>query len=106
MVPISLTTLKELAAWLFGRTPEYRGLVLGLDASGKTTLLYQLRLPNEKITTMPTIGFNVEMVESSKGHKFTLWDIGGTCCQIIRDTCHSGPKMQCFANQVLTWSRL
>jgi GTPase SAR1 family protein len=34
-------------------------LLIGTDAAGKTTILYQLKL-NEVITTIPTIGFNVE----------------------------------------------
>lgn len=35
--------------------------MLGLDGSGKTTILYQLKL-NEVVTTIPTIGFNVENI--------------------------------------------
>ena len=37
-----------------------RILVVGLDAAGKTTLLYKLKL-GEVVTTIPTIGFNVEV---------------------------------------------
>ena len=37
-------------------------LMLGLDAAGKTTILYRLKL-GEVVTTVPTIGFNVETVE-------------------------------------------
>ena len=36
--------------------------MVGLDASGKTTILYKLKL-GEIVTTIPTIGFNVETVE-------------------------------------------
>ena len=36
--------------------------MVGLDASGRTTTLYHLKL-GEVVTTMPTIGFNVETVE-------------------------------------------
>ena len=36
-------------------------LMLGLDAAGKTTVLYKLQL-GEVVTTIPTIGFNVESV--------------------------------------------
>ena len=35
---------------------------MGLDAAGKTTILYKLKL-GEIVTTIPTIGFNVETVE-------------------------------------------
>lgn len=33
-----------------------------MDAAGKTTILYKLKL-GEVVTTIPTIGFNVETVE-------------------------------------------
>ncbi|KAI5075737.1 hypothetical protein GOP47_0009813 [Adiantum capillus-veneris] len=49
--------------------------MLGLDAAGKTTILYKLKL-NETVTTVPTIGFNVETVEY-KNVSFTVWDVGG-----------------------------
>ena len=38
---------------------EMRILMVGLDAAGKTTILYKLKL-GEVVTTIPTIGFNVE----------------------------------------------
>merc|ERR1711862_939229 len=40
-----------------------------------TTVLYKLKL-GEVVTTVPTIGFNVENVEY-KNISFTVWDIGG-----------------------------
>merc|ERR1719161_2994884 len=49
--------------------------MLGLDAAGKTTILYKLKL-GEVVTTIPTIGFNVETVEY-KNITFTVWDVGG-----------------------------
>merc|ERR1712003_143996 len=52
-----------------------RILMVGLDAAGKTTVLYKLKL-GEVVTTIPTIGFNVEAVEY-KNIRFTVWDIGG-----------------------------
>ncbi len=45
------------------------------DAAGKTTILYKLKL-GEIVTTIPTIGFNVETVEY-KNINFTVWDVGG-----------------------------
>lgn len=50
-------------------------LMLGLDASGKTTILYKLRL-GEVVATLPTIGFNVETIEVGKMN-LTVWDVGG-----------------------------
>jgi small GTP-binding protein len=52
-----------------------RILMLGLDAAGKTTILYKLKL-GEVVSSVPTIGFNVETVEY-KAIKFTVWDVGG-----------------------------
>lgn len=54
---------------------EMRILMVGLDAAGKTTILYKLKL-GEVVTTIPTIGFNVESVEY-KNINFTVWDVGG-----------------------------
>mmetsp|Transcript_51989 Transcript_51989/g.135753 ORF Transcript_51989/g.135753 Transcript_51989/m.135753 type:complete len:180 (+) Transcript_51989:235-774(+) len=54
---------------------EIRILMVGLDAAGKTTILYKLKL-GEQVTTIPTIGFNVESVEY-KNINFTVWDVGG-----------------------------
>jgi len=54
---------------------EARILMVGLDNAGKTTLLYKLKL-GDVVTTIPTIGFNVESVEYKKV-SFTVWDVGG-----------------------------
>merc|ERR1712000_586282 len=54
---------------------DMRILMVGLDAAGKTTILYKLEL-GEVVTTIPTIGFNVEAV-TYKNITFTVWDIGG-----------------------------
>ena len=49
--------------------------MVGLDAAGKTTILYKLKL-GTVVTTIPTIGFNVENI-NYKNISFTVWDIGG-----------------------------
>jgi small GTP-binding protein len=49
--------------------------MLGLDAAGKTTVLYKLHI-GEVLSTVPTIGFNVEKVQY-KNVQFTVWDVGG-----------------------------
>jgi len=54
---------------------EMRIVMIGLDAAGKTTILYKLKL-GEVVSSIPTIGFNVETVEY-KNISFTVWDVGG-----------------------------
>ena len=57
------------------RKKDVRILMVGLDAAGKTTILYQLKM-GETVKTIPTIGFNVETLDY-KGLNFTVWDVGG-----------------------------
>ena len=52
-----------------------RLLMLGLDNAGKTTILFKLKM-GEYVTTIPTVGFNVETV-TYKNVKFNVWDVGG-----------------------------
>ena len=63
--------------WYSFSNRDARILMLGLDAAGKTTILYRLKF-NETVSTIPTIGFNVETVSPCKGVTFTVWDV---CCQ-------------------------
>ncbi|XP_010164713.1 ADP-ribosylation factor-like protein 14 [Antrostomus carolinensis] len=51
-------------------------LMLGLDSAGKSTLLYKFKC-NEVFLTIPTIGFNVDMIETGKDLTLTFWDVGG-----------------------------
>merc|ERR1711904_148705 len=67
-------TFTKLFAKL-GYKKEMRILMVGLDAAGKTTILYKLKL-GEVVNTIPTIGFNVETVEY-KNISFNVWDVGG-----------------------------
>ncbi|KAF0041209.1 hypothetical protein F2P81_007107 [Scophthalmus maximus] len=67
-------TISQVFGRLFGKK-QMRILMVGLDAAGKTTILYKLKL-GEIVTTIPTIGFNVETVEY-KNISFTVWDVGG-----------------------------
>lgn len=60
---------------LWGSDKEIRILILGLDGAGKTTILYKLQI-GEVISTVPTIGFNVETLHY-KNLKFNVWDLGG-----------------------------
>lgn len=60
---------------MFSGKKEMRVLMLGLDAAGKTTILYHLKA-GQSVTTIPTVGFNVETVQY-KNVKFNVWDVGG-----------------------------
>ncbi|CAM0144531.1 unnamed protein product [Urochloa decumbens] len=55
---------------------EARILMLGLDAAGKTTILYRLKTGEVASTTIATVGFNIETIEY-KNISFTFWDVGG-----------------------------
>jgi len=66
--------VSKLVATVLGNK-EVRVLILGLDNAGKTTILYKLQM-GEVVTTVPTIGFNVETVQY-KGLRFQVWDLGG-----------------------------
>ncbi|KAK4216914.1 ADP-ribosylation factor family-domain-containing protein [Rhypophila decipiens] len=69
-------TLSGVLGKLFG-SREVRILMLGLDAAGKTTILYKLKLDGKhEVTTIPTVGFNVETV-NVRNVKFNVWDVGG-----------------------------
>ena len=72
--PVMGNSLKKMFDTLFGNR-EMRVVMLGLDAAGKTTILYKLHI-GEVLSTVPTIGFNVEKVQY-KNVLFTVWDVGG-----------------------------
>ncbi|GAA5983572.1 hypothetical protein JCM11641_007288 [Rhodosporidiobolus odoratus] len=72
---VSFSSLFNKLSGLFSRQTEVRILMLGLDSAGKTTILYRLQI-GEVVTTIPTIGFNVETVQY-KNIKFQVWDLGG-----------------------------
>ena len=53
--------------------------IIGLTAVFSSTLiaiLYKLKISNQDVTTIPTVGFNVESV-TYKNVKFNVWDVGG-----------------------------
>ncbi|KAJ7250601.1 ADP-ribosylation factor [Mycena rebaudengoi] len=67
----------------FSSGKEHRVIFLGLDASGKTTLLYRMKL-GEVVQTIPSIGFNVESVQlrarmgtTDRILNVDCWDVGG-----------------------------
>ncbi|NWX77744.1 ARL11 protein, partial [Alca torda] len=58
------------------RKRDARVVMLGLDFAGKSTLLYKLK-SGRAVETCPTVGFNVESLQTPCGLSFTLWDVGG-----------------------------
>ena len=85
-----LSRLSDIFA-SFGMQKPARILMLGLDAAGKTTILYKVKL-DEQVQTIATIGtylgeklprpnmnsilgFNVETVSPCPGITFTVWDV-------------------------------
>ncbi|CAM4885109.1 unnamed protein product [Rotaria socialis] len=70
------SSFNKMSSYFFQKE-EARVLMQGLDAAGKTTVLYALKL-GEVVTTIPTIGFNVETVEF-KNISITAWDVGVDC---------------------------
>ncbi|NXC73041.1 ARL11 protein, partial [Anhinga anhinga] len=58
------------------RKRDARVVMLGLDFAGKSTLLYKLK-SGQAVETCPTVGFNVESLQTPCHVSFTLWDVGG-----------------------------
>eukprot|EP00004_Rigifila_ramosa_P008944 TRINITY_DN2040_c0_g1_i2.p2 TRINITY_DN2040_c0_g1~~TRINITY_DN2040_c0_g1_i2.p2 ORF type:complete len:229 (+),score=49.67 TRINITY_DN2040_c0_g1_i2:52-687(+) len=104
MGPVA-STLRLLSTLLRGDV-ERRILMVGLDAAGKTTILYHLKL-GEVVETMPTIGFNVETIKY-RSLTCTVWDVGGQhkirplwrsamccavcCCAVLWCLCAAAPR--------------
>ncbi|KAF2501358.1 hypothetical protein BU16DRAFT_555849 [Lophium mytilinum] len=65
--------LSRLAHWR--RPADHKCVLLGSSWTGKTTLLYKLKT-GAVITTIPTIGFNIETVKLGK-KEINFWDFGG-----------------------------
>ncbi|XP_075896100.1 ADP-ribosylation factor-like protein 6 isoform X3 [Nelusetta ayraudi] len=70
--------LDKLTRWLGLRKKEVNVLCLGLDNSGKTTIINQLKPPNSQPPQdiVPTIGFSIEKFKSSS-LSFTVFDMSG-----------------------------
>jgi ADP-ribosylation factor protein 1 len=68
-------TVSKLFDRLWGKK-EMRILMVGLDAAGKTTILYKLKL-GEIVTTIPTIGMNTHRrilkIIRQRRIKYTDW---------------------------------
>ncbi|XP_073529177.1 ADP-ribosylation factor-like protein 14 [Phyllobates terribilis] len=65
-----------LSGSFHSKAKQARILLLGLDAAGKSTVLYRVKF-KEPFSTIPTVGFNVEMIQTEKHLQLTIWDVGG-----------------------------
>ena len=61
---------------VIGKKKDDKIALIGLDNSGKTSLLYKLKFDEDVISRPSTIGFNVEMI-TFQNVSFVLWDISG-----------------------------
>ncbi|XP_052456431.1 ADP-ribosylation factor-like protein 6 isoform X2 [Carassius gibelio] len=67
----------KLSGWLGLKKKEVNVLCLGLDNSGKTTIINQLKPSNAHAQDIvPTIGFNIEKFKTSS-LSFTVFDMSG-----------------------------
>jgi len=68
-----------LSTWLGMKKKEAQVIVVGLDNSGKTTILNQLKPPEAKAEVVPTVGYNVERFKTGKNGQLTLtaFDMSG-----------------------------
>jgi GTPase SAR1 family protein len=79
------------------KKPKEKLLLCGLDACGKTTLLYRWKL-DEHVRTIPTVGFNVEEIDCGNT-TFTVWDVNGVSpwtghmrCSVLTTTGCAGAR--------------
>merc|ERR1712178_627974 len=77
--------LTKVWARLVGKF-DARILMVGLDAAGKTTVLYNLKL-GEVVTTIPTIGFNVETGEDKIRKLWRHYYMGMQGAIFVVDSC-------------------
>lgn len=57
---------------------EVKILIIGLDNSGKTTIVNQLKTKDDRTNVVPTVGFNVEKVKRNS-LSITCFDMSGHC---------------------------
>ena len=78
---INKITKKEAGTIIDGmQILEKKVLLLGLQNTGKTSLLKQFK--NEEFgDTVPTVGLNVEQI-SYRSYSLTMWDVGGQATKL------------------------
>ena len=69
------SSISSFIGSIFSKRRESKIVMLGLDSTGKTSMLYFMK-DNKVVNTIPTVGFNFETVEF-ENVSFTVWDIAG-----------------------------
>lgn len=87
----------QLFKGLFGKK-EMRILMVGLDAAGKTTILYKLKL-GEIVTTIPTIGWYFSLVF------FSVVGLRGMLCSRVYDRDQDCLVCQIISIACCSWTR-
>lgn len=76
---------KALSDWFGSKKKKAKILCVGLDNSGKSTILKQFKAKNAlTFETAPTLGFNVETFQKSN-IKFVAFDMSGQVSQDYLD---------------------
>uniref|UniRef100_H2ZXU0 ADP-ribosylation factor-like protein 6 n=1 Tax=Latimeria chalumnae TaxID=7897 RepID=H2ZXU0_LATCH len=71
----------KLAGWLGIKKKEVNVLCLGLDNSGKTTIINKLKPSNARAQDIvPTIGFSVEKFRTSRSSVVPVYQLGPNRC--------------------------
>ncbi|GMS83902.1 hypothetical protein PENTCL1PPCAC_6077, partial [Pristionchus entomophagus] len=73
LIPFHIGTDNRLH---IGHFLDARVVFLGIDGSGKTTLVAKLKKTDPLLGHAPTIGFNVETVHH-RNFRLNIWDVGG-----------------------------
>ena len=68
--------MAKLASLFGGKKNKVKILVVGLDNSGKSTIIQKLKPQEKKRTTVPTVGFNMDEFEKG-GLRFSVFDMSG-----------------------------
>ncbi|CAF0755798.1 unnamed protein product [Brachionus calyciflorus] len=69
--------LEKIESLLGGRKKDFNILVIGLDNSGKSTILNNLKTKDTKVATInPTVGFNQEKI-NFQSVNFNFFDMSG-----------------------------
>ncbi|GFY80383.1 ADP-ribosylation factor family protein [Actinidia rufa] len=55
---------------------EMRILMVGLDNSGKTTIVLKINGEDTSVIS-PTLGFNIKTMTYNKYYTLNIWDVGG-----------------------------